>query len=166
MSTLITTIAQELDDPSEFVTGGLALLDRFHHGLALDPADIVRLGLALHVVYVRDTAWCAITRENAAVRADSWTGVAAALPPTFSAPAISLAALAAFLAGDADRGHMLLGTALANQPDYFIAEQLRTIVLFGLRLDTNNVELPDPQPTAEWVRPLAWRITVHYLAGA
>ncbi|MEZ0076328.1 hypothetical protein ABH927_005708 [Planotetraspora sp. GP83] len=141
------------------VNDGRALLDRFHSDGELPDPHATQLTVALQVLYVRDTAWASISRDNAARRAVQWTRLGTSVPPVFTAPAAFLAGYAHFLAGNLDGALDALYGALTCQPDYRAAHQMvHMLCLKPDGYDMSYVQLPDVEPNARWLDPLVDRL--------
>lgn len=146
-----------------YVKEALRLLDTFHDG-ALAPPDEPPLALALHIDRIRDMALQAINPANAVTRSDTWTDLAMRTEPVFVAPVATLAACAAFLAGDAKHAAGALETALICDPHYKIAHLMQGMLRSGVLpadFDLSDVPLPDVQPRRIWAIPLLRRAALY-----
>ncbi|MEV0755274.1 DUF4192 family protein [Streptosporangium sp. NPDC050280] len=153
------------DYPRQFIVDGRRLLDGLYAGEDAAPAlpdfDKTKLGVALHVIWLRDRAWCDLTPGNAASRAVLWVDVAMAVPPVFGAPAMFLSGCASALAGDDDTARRALHIALLCQPRYTAALHLKRLLNLGPSrgyYDLSDSSLPAPPPSAALLRPLVNRI--------
>ncbi|GAA3722052.1 hypothetical protein GCM10022224_104100 [Nonomuraea antimicrobica] len=146
-----------------YVKEALRLLDTFHNGALASPDDLP-LVLALHIDRIRDMALQAINPANAANRSDTWTNLAMRTEPVFIAPVATLAACAAFLAGDAKHGTGALETALICDPGYRLAHLMQGMLRTGslhADFDVSDLPLPDVQPRRTWAIPLLRRADLH-----
>ncbi|MEU4406257.1 DUF4192 family protein [Streptosporangium sp. NPDC023963] len=132
-----------------------------NNGESLPGAEAMKLGIALHVLELRDCVIAGITPDNAMDRLTLWTNIAMHVHPVFVAPAATVAAHAASLAGQRSAFLAALEVALTFQPDYWAAQLL--LQSAGRdepapRMDDLAEQLHAEQPTADWLRPLAARL--------
>jgi hypothetical protein len=157
----VLAVRARIDDPAlpgELLADGLRLLDAFHTS-TLGQGDAARLGLALHVVYVRDVAWQLIRPGNAAELAPRWRDLAQVMPSPLAAPAAHLAAVASLISGDAATAQEAIDVALAGDSRYSAANLLQHFVTYGLEpMDLTDVDLPEPLPAAPLLAPLRARL--------
>ncbi|GAA3251432.1 DUF4192 family protein [Nonomuraea helvata] len=147
-----------------FVKEGLRLLDTFHAGELAKPYELP-LVLALHIDRIRDMALQAINPANAANRSNAWTNLAMRTEPVFVAPVATLAACAAFVAGDSRQGAEALETALICDPGYRVAHLLQGMLrvrTVHADFDVSNIPLPDVQPRHIWAIPLLRRVRLYH----
>ncbi|MEZ0076327.1 DUF4192 family protein [Planotetraspora sp. GP83] len=157
-------------DPDRAAAGlvrdGLDLLSRFHTGDDLPGDDAARLALALHVLYVRDTAVAAISGDNAAERAERWMAFTARVPEVFLAPPAFLAGHACTLSGDVLGVRAALDMLQVCHPDYRAGLLLKSAVGHGMEpLDLSDVVLPPAEPDAGWLGELRQRLDLFDRAG-
>ncbi|MEV0755272.1 DUF4192 family protein [Streptosporangium sp. NPDC050280] len=130
-------------------------------GEPLPGAEAMKLGIALHVLELRDCAIADITPGNAVDRMTRWTNIALHVHPVFVAPAATVAAHAASLAGQRGATLAALEVALTFQPDYQAAQLLQQFAdrdAPAPRMDDFAEQLHAKQPTADWLQPLAARL--------
>lgn len=130
-------------------------------GEQLPDEEAMKLGIALHVLWLRDYALTTITSGNGRARGVTWTRVATSLHPAFVAPAAFVAAHAFSLSGEVAATGAALEVALSFQPDYTAARLLADLVVAGDRsipMDDAAEQLDAMQPTADWLRPLTARL--------
>ncbi|MDX3100492.1 DUF4192 family protein [Nonomuraea angiospora] len=152
------------DHIDNYVKRALRLLDSFHAGELAAP-DELPLVLALHITRIRDMALQGINPANATDRADAWTNLAMRTEPVFIAPVATLAACAAFVAGDAEHGTDALETAIIVDPGYQLAHLMRAMLRNGAvhaDFDVSDVPLPDVQPRPTWAVPLLGRADLYH----
>jgi hypothetical protein len=94
---------------------------RLHEVLALSTAEVARVLRAVAWKEVRDVAWCAITRADAAAHARFWRDVVRRSPEELVAPAAGLLAFAAWLSGDGALAWCAVDRSLRSDPDHTLA---------------------------------------------
>lgn len=160
------------DYPAQLIAENTDRLRRLYGddtaGAPLTAAETMKLGIALHIWWLRDRAWADITVDKAQERAEQWMYVATTLPPVFVTPAAFLAAFAASSAGDFLGARAALEVALTCDPHYGAALLLLSDVVhevLPLRMD-DAVGLLTSAPAAEWLQPLRDRIHLfHQIDG-
>src|SRR6185437_15022366 len=91
-----------------------------------------RLCLALRAIEVRDDAWARMAPEHCAAHVQLWTQVTRhATPPYVAAPA-SLLAFVAWQNGDGALATIAVERALADDPNYTMAELIGQALHAGL----------------------------------
>lgn len=94
--------------------------------------ELVRLGVLVTSIPVRDVAWLRIDRENAPRMHALWCSVARRMPEPMSVPALCLAGFSAWMWGDGARAVVALERAQQIAPTYSMANLLLTLVTHGV----------------------------------
>lgn len=107
---------------ADFVRSRLAGLDGRDSDVSDE--DAARLSVVSMLIPVRDLAWSYIEPDNARAHLAVWTGVAQRVVPPFEAPALCMAAFAAWLGGDGSQARCALDRARAAEPEYSLGRLL------------------------------------------
>lgn len=120
-----------VDDP-EVAAAAESALDR---ALAAEGAiaatDIALLGVGSSAVAVRDGFWLRITRDNAIEMLRVWADVARRIPDGLAPASLSLAAFAAWLAGDGVQANIAVDRALHIDGRCRLAAMMRELLDSG-----------------------------------
>jgi hypothetical protein len=109
-----------------------AMLGQTDDHVALTVEDRAALAVWTSLVVVRDVAWTRITRRTADRSLELWRQVAVAAPAEFEAPAMTLAAFAAWLSGDGAQSQCALDRVHAVAPHYSMARLVQSALSGGL----------------------------------
>jgi hypothetical protein len=91
-------------------------------GAPLSPAEVARVLRAVGWKEVRDVAWCAITRDQAAAHVRVWRELVRRSPEELVAPAAGLLAFAAWLSGDGALAWCAVDRSLRADPDHTLGQ--------------------------------------------
>lgn len=94
--------------------------------VVLSAEQLATLGVWTTLVVVRDVAWARITHANAARSLEVWRQVAVSMGEPFQAPALTLAAFAAWLSGDGAQAQCALDRVHVVAPDYSMARLVQS----------------------------------------
>ncbi len=111
------------------------VLDDAHHGVAVDDGDLLRLCVWLSLHEVRDHVWEELPHLDPHEALAAWLPLARRAPAPFDAVPYTVAACAAYLAGDGAQASMGLDRALAADPGYAMARTLEAALASGIDPD-------------------------------
>jgi Domain of unknown function (DUF4192) len=95
---------------------------QLHGGGPLSTAEVARVLRAVASKEVRDVAWCAISRDEAAAHVRVWRDLVRRSPEELVAPAAGLLAFAAWLSGDGALAWCAVDRSLRADPDHTLAQ--------------------------------------------
>jgi hypothetical protein len=101
-------------------------------GTITEPAELARLCLALRAVEVRDDAWARMAPEHCDAHLKLWTQVIRHATPLYVAAPASLLAFVAWQNGDGALATIAVERALADDPNYTMAELIGQALHAGL----------------------------------
>ena len=93
--------------------------------------QVAWLTVALRDLRVRDDAWARMDPEHADAHQRLWTDVTRRAQPGYVAAPASLLAFVAWQAGDGALANVALDRALADEPQYSMAQLLRQVITAG-----------------------------------
>lgn len=124
------TKADELADVGMAVVG--PIVARALDGRRTSDADLLRVGVWVSTVSVRDALWAQITPDNAERALQFLTLVSRTVVPPFEPAVLSLAAFAAWLTGDGAQSLIAVERALRADPYYSMATTLLELLQAGV----------------------------------
>ncbi|HET6562074.1 MAG TPA: DUF4192 domain-containing protein [Marmoricola sp.] len=98
-----------------------AVSRQLHGAVPLSSDEVARALRAVARPEVRDVAWCAISREEAAAHVRVWRDLVRRSPEELVAPAAGLLAFAAWLSGDGALAWCAIDRSLHSDPDHTLA---------------------------------------------
>lgn len=158
----------------EFVADGLSRVRRAIAASAsrtpLCDAEAARLGVALHVIRVRDEAWTLMNDDDLDAHLALWADLTRRLEPRFLPPAASLLAMAAWRCGDCALAGVALQRALEADPGYSMANLLAYALRSMLSPAALRERMPTPadldaamgRPRMSWLRPVLTLLQAEY----
>lgn len=124
-------------------------IHRYRHDRApLSHGEAAWLALSLHSLRVRDDAWARMDADHCEAHLRLWTDLTRLARPGDVAPAASLLAFCAWQGGDGALANLALDRAQADDPDYSMADLLRTAIDMGAPPSVARLPLT-PQQVAE-----------------
>lgn len=126
-----------------------AALARFKQGGDLTRAEAARLTVTLREIQVRDDFWSRLAPSDRKHNLRLLLELTRLARPAFVAPVATLLAFTAWQCGNGALAHVALDRALADRPEYSMAEMIREAVTYGL-----SPELAKPPCTPEEVAAL------------